>query len=132
MSMFKPIQVILTVIIISVVSLVLVSSDILDGGTCNYGATTGTVASPGAQPVGGVYTAAKSEQQCTRLIGSSGALTIDADATNNYQQLVWTYDLDAFPGFRSLALLVPLVLIGLVVFTAWRSGSFGGRGGGMG
>ena len=149
MSVFKPIQVILTVIIISVVSLVLVSSDILDGGDCTYGVVVGTLApwdaDPSAAPpaapttpgaVGSAYGSVSTEAECSRirLVGgqTSNTLAVDADATNNYQPLVWTYELDVFPGFRSLAMLVPLVLIGLVIFAAWRSGSFGGRGGGMG
>jgi len=98
----KPVWIVIAVLIALVGVTVLNSSDLLNGGKCYN--TSGTEQT----------TFKGKPTECERVTG------------NTYE-----YSLDTFTGFRSLILILPLIIVALIIYGAWRSGGLGSSRGGI-
>jgi len=144
----KPIWIIIAVLIALVGVTVLNGSDLLSGGTCyriaaGFGASSATVPAgtgfPGAVAPAGSAEAVSSATAGSKIAAAKDQRTCDvlteqigAGANDVSQNGDWVYNLDTFTGFRSLILILPLIIVALIIYGAWRSGHLGGSRGAMG
>ncbi len=57
----------------------------------------------------------------TCITSATGAVTTDTlRACEITATTHWEYSLDVFPGFRQLALILPLIIVAVILYGAWK------------
>ncbi len=131
-GMMKPVGIVVTLVMAVIAVTILNSSDLLNGGDCvriaqGYGASAtsavsttgaGTTAVTAAFP-GSLISAVTTERRCSLYEEDIAADDNSITVVNGS----WAYDLNIFPGFRQLALILPLIIVAVILYGAWRGSS---------